>query len=1720
MKKPILFTFLLTLCLVNSSTSAAPYSGEVFKLKQPDGSFVSVKVWGDEYYQHVESLDGYTLVRDKKNKWICYAKLSTDKKELVSSGEIFGAPKKGTKVQKFKKHIKLPKDEVRQKALKNKHLLDVQSVPAFVDKKTISLSSPQLTNTQILGLTLLIDFPDEAASITVSDIQNYLNQEGYNGHGNNGSVYDFFFDISDGNLEYTNHVTNYYTANNNKSYYTDSSVSYGTRARELILEALNDLEQTGFDFSALSTESGDYIIAINAFYAGEVDNAWAQGLWPHKSSMFGSFSADGVKSGEYQITNIGTSLSLRTFCHENGHMVCNWPDMYDYGYESSGLGNYCLMASGSSNTNPIPPNPYLRDLCGWQTVTNLYGMNGQYQIVSNDSEMYRYINPSNNKEFYLVESFLQSDRYSACPDEGLAIWHIDEDGDNDNEQMTANLHYMVSLEQADNDFDLENNNNNGDSSDLFNDTNSEFSDTTLPDALWWDSTESRLHINNISAVGEIMSFSLVGTSQNHSPILSNPRVLPGSGTESTDFEFMVDYYDADGDSPDPIYRKVYISGGTEAIMTLKSGTASNGTYHYTTTLPVGLYSYYFLFADTRMGIDTTPWQSGPSVYSDGDVVINAVVQCTRISSDLHLRYSLTGSGGPWTDIPITQQILDPLVVPAGSTVHFQADVGSPNYEYREWEFYEGGSLIGSGTGDMWWVTLSAGTTELGLNVYYGYIPQNYTISGTVLLNDGSPVPGGVDLTLTSDEQTMSQNITDGNFSFAGVKGGVSVTVTPSASGHIFSPPSLIYNNLKDDHTAETIVAYSSDKTAPTSNFDTVPPSVGETSSISFSWSGSDDVSLPPNLSYQYKLDGVDADWSAWSSAISKGYNVENGAYIFWVRAQDEAGNINQAPISYEFVVNAAPKVISAVRTNRSVWASRVTLEMPVGASNPTNNFILLQEHAGMSDSELVPVAIHQVDEITPYGASEYVASELGVTESITKASTGYLVSLPGSIAAGQTAQYDIIWGKIKYFGWQEFESIPLNFPNVGQKYPPNYNDWSQVEKSYLDNNLRLWRTATKKIYFGTYHGESNASVLMNISNKNGPVVGETLLRYGPGTGWDGSYGKYTLYSGTQIVPVGSNMALLWSDLDYEYFMSTFTHVQKWRHGAETFNSSGSVIGSHDGTYAEHRNVSIPTRSIGDTLWFVDADDTTAAFWVLNSDCSEIIPKTTFETFTANDSFLNLEKAVQIENSVLLLWTRYWYTLSYDRPREQIMYQIRDINGNTVKTTTELSPPLLSDAIDKEDRYGINSILTDNSGKVWLSYYHIQSGQSTEYHYVIIGTNGNIWKGPIQTISTRNFSYCDKDGYVWATEGGQFFVLNDDDTEAVPPRSEVWIPNQSVGLIAASVTNDGYRLYDRWSPQLIEIDVPSGTSSRSMELFSLNLWENALNPSNINLIKGTETIWSQSGPFTGKVTVDVTGSLRRGENILTLTQDEFLGGQVLITFPYINTDTGDLTGNLVTSLEDLVLVAQFWLEDEPSVDIAPLNEGDGIINFLDFSIIARHWLEDNRPTILISGQSLDTNPGWTTEGEWAFGQPLGSGGSHGNSDPNSGYSGNNVYGVNLSGDYTVAVGGPYRLTAGPFDCNNFQSVRLKFARWLNTDTPTYIASKIEASNNGTDWSVVWEHTADSSITDGSWQIAEYDISSIADNQQTVYLRWSYKVLSAQAYSYSGWNIDDIELWGIQ
>jgi hypothetical protein len=172
-----------------------------------------------------------------------------------------------------------------------------------------------------------------------------------------------------------------------------------------------------------------------------------------------------------------------------------------------------------------------------------------------------------------------------------------------------------------------------------------------------------------------------------------------------------------------------------------------------------------------------------------------------------------------------------------------------------------------------------------------------------------------------------------------------------------------------------------------------------------------------------------------------------------------------------------------------------------------------------------------------------------------------------------------------------------------------------------------------------------------------------------------------------------------------------------------------------------------------------------------------------------------------------------------------------------------------------------------------------------------------------------------------------------------------------------------------------------------------------------------------------------------------------------------------------------------------------------------------------PPSVVYSFPLDSDPGWSVEGNWAFGQPTGGSGDSGAPDPTSGYTGNNVYGYNLDGGYEYSMPQRY-LTTTAIDCTDLTDVQLKFRRWLGVETGTYDHAYVRVSNNGTTWSTIWQNPSGSGnhTDDGAWTYQSYDISAMADEQPTVYVRWVMGTSDATR-TYCGWNVDDIEIWGV-
>lgn len=156
-----------------------------------------------------------------------------------------------------------------------------------------------------------------------------------------------------------------------------------------------------------------------------------------------------------------------------------------------------------------------------------------------------------------------------------------------------------------------------------------------------------------------------------------------------------------------------------------------------------------------------------------------------------------------------------------------------------------------------------------------------------------------------------------------------------------------------------------------------------------------------------------------------------------------------------------------------------------------------------------------------------------------------------------------------------------------------------------------------------------------------------------------------------------------------------------------------------------------------------------------------------------------------------------------------------------------------------------------------------------------------------------------------------------------------------------------------------------------------------------------------------------------------------------------------------------------------------------------------------------------NPNWTTDGQWELGTPTG-----GQSmwspcdDPNSGFTGERIYGYNLNGDYEDNMDATY-LTTTPIDCSGHENVYLEFMRMLGVESSFFDKASIEVTNDGVNWITIWTNP-NSSLCDGTWTKVTYDISNVAAMQPEVYIRWVMGPTD-MSVTYPGWSIDDVRVF---
>lgn len=486
-------------------------NGEVIIADQSIGDPLQLRIFGDEFYARRETLQGYTIIYDSEQRRYCYATLAAGR--FVSTGipTYKPAPRGLRKHLKEDPEVRNEKFSLRYARLRpSEEEADTGLMRTFGPDDGL-LTGRKLHRGQVRGLTVIVDFDDVRTNIAAADVDAMFNSDNYSRNGNFCSVKTYFEIISSGKLTYTNLVIGPVRLSKRRSHYINNLL-----VKEVMDIVVNDLN---LDLSQFDSKNVGIVDAINLLYAGE--SQYDGDLWPHNS--FITLNYGNMRTHYYQLTGLGlhsVDLRIGTICHENGHLLCRFPDMYDYGkrdgdYEKSqGIGRYCLMGSGNHLNYRRTPSPicgYLRELAGWIDTSVALNTPGTYTAEHGDYSTLLKFTTDKPNEYFIVENRTNLGLDSHLPSTGLSIMHCDTLGSNEWQEGTRNKHYQCALVQADGHLDLENNRNTGDSGDLYKAASGVvLSDATMPNSREWDGTDSGLQIRDISAPGRSVSFS-VGT---------------------------------------------------------------------------------------------------------------------------------------------------------------------------------------------------------------------------------------------------------------------------------------------------------------------------------------------------------------------------------------------------------------------------------------------------------------------------------------------------------------------------------------------------------------------------------------------------------------------------------------------------------------------------------------------------------------------------------------------------------------------------------------------------------------------------------------------------------------------------------------------------------------------------------------------------------------------------------------------------------------------------------------------------------------------------------------------------------------------------------------------------------------------------------------------------------------------------------------------------------
>lgn len=456
MRKNILLTLALLLQL--GTVFAVPAHKGTARVMQPDGTYVTISLHGDEYLHFNATDDGYSVVRNPQGYYV-YAELNAYG-QLAATSQVAheAAARQADELEFLKDMPKMLRPKMSPQ-MEEQQATD----RARREQRLGQMKAGRVDYNNFKGLILLVEFNDKSFKYAnYRDLMDEMaNQEDY--HGNSitnvssrygvctGSVRDYYNDCSMGQF-----VPQFDVVGPVKIDYSQYDFNWDNQNSVNTAQIMADVlsaADSEVDFSQYDADNNGVVDLVYMIFSGAGSHITGNDprlIWPHQSDFVNPaylnrtsntsyIRKDGVKLGHYacstELYGSNTSSTLNgigTIAHEFGH-VLGLPDFYDTDDEGSGgeshfPGEWSVMAGGGYLNYGRTPAVYTlfeRYMLGW-AMPEIIDAKGSYTLQSIDESNTGFrLNTPVKKEYFMFENRQRTKWNQYLPGHGMLVFRVD-----------------------------------------------------------------------------------------------------------------------------------------------------------------------------------------------------------------------------------------------------------------------------------------------------------------------------------------------------------------------------------------------------------------------------------------------------------------------------------------------------------------------------------------------------------------------------------------------------------------------------------------------------------------------------------------------------------------------------------------------------------------------------------------------------------------------------------------------------------------------------------------------------------------------------------------------------------------------------------------------------------------------------------------------------------------------------------------------------------------------------------------------------------------------------------------------------------------------------------------------------------------------------------------------------------------------------------------------